>query len=108
MRLLPGVVRVVGQPLQQDAGDFLGRAKRSSGFFAIIFRRMADERGRRIGPIRLHRRRLFRLMRHQPLRQRPLGERRMSRQQEIQRAAEAVDVGPVIDRVAVERLLRAR
>ena len=40
----------------------------------------------------------------QPLRERSFGKRGMPGQHVIERAAEAVDVGPMIDRMAVERL----
>src|SRR5262245_43382673 len=45
-------------------------------------------------------------MGEQPLGERPLRERWLSRQAQVQRAAEAVDVGPRVDAVTVDGLLR--
>ena len=53
-----------------------------------------------------HRRRFLRLVLDQPLGQRPVRERGVPGQQVIQRAPQSVDVGPGVDQVAVNRLLR--
>ena len=98
----------LGQPLGQPHGHV---ARRLRPFVRLLgHHRLADfhERRRRIRPGLENRFRPGRLMLQQPLGDRAFRERRAAGEQEIERAAQAVDVRAAVRLVAVECLFRGQ
>ena len=94
--------------VRQKPGKPIRHLRRAADSLVAVFRHHRADNGRQffrnIIPKLRERRRCFFLMSHQPLHQSPLGERRLSGQQEIERAAQTVDVGSSVDSVTVGRL----
>ena len=105
-QIAAGIVRPGLQPLRQNLGHFAGRLV--AGFRLLGHHPQAniDQRRRRIFSFFVNARGHLVLMLPNALRQTTIRKWRMTGEQEIQRAAQTIDVGPFIDRVAVASLLR--
>ena len=104
MRRTPSIVSVVIDPLEQRVGGGLCRGMTVLGLLGHHRAENISECCGRVWPQRFYRGRRLGLVGHQPLSQRPLDKRRAAGEQKEHRATETVDVGPRIDRVAVQRL----
>ena len=96
------------QPFCQHVGDLSRRLDSRLGRFGHHPRANVDQGLRSVAAIQENAGGRLRLMGLNSLRQRPGRERRMARQQVIQRATQAIEIGPIIDPVTIDRLLGAR